>query len=503
MAVNTFTGGTANWGTATNWSLGTVPTATDGHVTTFDNTSPNCTVNVAAACNNINFNGGTGWAGALTMTNGIGVYGNITLSAAAMTRTGAGILSILAASTMIANGFQWTGPVTFNYGAATTMTFTLSDAWDITGNILFAGTGVGPMLFSGFTLTLRANITVFTNGNRLVGGSTKFIYAGTGIWISGTNSYINNAFELNTSGTLTCNLNAGIQVYYSTSLFNFIAGTIDGTAGIMFYNCSITCAVGCAFPNINIVRNTTITILSDITITTLNIGGAGSFATIINGLFNLNLSTFTITSTTNTFSGTATYVMSGTGTITGNNTSTIENNLEFNSAGTITMSGALILTSTFTITAYGSLTLGSSTISLGATSTLTVNRNNVTLRTITIAASTTFNGTYGFTLATLTCIVAGVTLNLKSTNTYTITTTLTLTGTAASHVTFLSSVGGSQAIIILLNNGTATHDVGFVTATDIDSSGGQTIWNYKGTHTRTSNWNLLVANTTKALIMQV
>jgi hypothetical protein len=61
-------------------------------------------------------------------------------------------------------------------------------------------------------------------------------------------------------------------------------------------------------------------------------------------------------------------------------------------------------------------------------------------------------------------------------------------------IVFKSITGGSQAIFTLQNNGTATHDVGFVTATDIDSSAGLTIWNYKGTHTRTSNWNPLVGS---------
>jgi hypothetical protein len=33
--------------------------------------------------------------------------------------------------------------------------------------------------------------------------------------------------------------------------------------------------------------------------------------------------------------------------------------------------------------------------------------------------------------------------------------------------------------------------VGHVTATDIDSSGGQTVWNYKGTISNTLNWQAL------------
>lgn len=36
----------------------------------------------------------------------------------------------------------------------------------------------------------------------------------------------------------------------------------------------------------------------------------------------------------------------------------------------------------------------------------------------------------------------------------------------------------------------SAQDVGFVTATDMDSSGGVTIWDYKGLLSNTLNWNL-------------
>ena len=40
--------------------------------------------------------------------------------------------------------------------------------------------------------------------------------------------------------------------------------------------------------------------------------------------------------------------------------------------------------------------------------------------------------------------------------------------------------------------------IGLITATDIDSSLGQTVWNWQGTNTRTVNWNLLTSPATVA-----
>jgi len=68
----------ANWGTATNWSLGAVPTASDGNVATFDATSPNVTVSGSnKVANALDF---TGYTNTITfITYGISVYGDITL----------------------------------------------------------------------------------------------------------------------------------------------------------------------------------------------------------------------------------------------------------------------------------------------------------------------------------------------------------------------------------------------------------------------------------------
>ncbi|MEK9135042.1 MAG: hypothetical protein AAB451_01980, partial [Patescibacteria group bacterium] len=76
MAANIFDGSTdSNWGTAANWSLNAVPTATDANVATFDATSPACTVNAPnRVCNGLDF---TGYTNTITMTFQITVSGSV------------------------------------------------------------------------------------------------------------------------------------------------------------------------------------------------------------------------------------------------------------------------------------------------------------------------------------------------------------------------------------------------------------------------------------------
>src|ERR1017187_9964325 len=71
-------GGTGAWATASNWSQGTVPTASDGYVTTLNAGSPaTCTVGANRVCNAFDC---TLYTGTLAMsTFGITVSGSLTL----------------------------------------------------------------------------------------------------------------------------------------------------------------------------------------------------------------------------------------------------------------------------------------------------------------------------------------------------------------------------------------------------------------------------------------
>lgn len=65
-------------------------------------------------------------------------------------------------------------------------------------------------------------------------------------------------------------------------------------------------------------------------------------------------------------------------------------------------------------------------------------------------------------------------------------------GTDAAKNKFQSSSAGVQAILTLDNG--ATQDLTYVSATDIDSSAGQTMWSFKGVLSNATNWRNLSAS---------
>ena len=103
----------------------------------------------------------------------------------------------------------------------------------------------------------------------------------------------------------------------------------------------------------------------------------------------------------------------------------------------------------------------------------------------------TYSGAYNVTIGTMSFTGGGAkNLTLVANQTYTVTTAMTITGgTSAARISVLSSSSGTKAILTLLQG--ATQDLSFVDGTDIDSSNGQTIWSYKGTLTRTTNWQTM------------
>lgn len=197
---------------------------------------------------------------------------------------------------------------------------------------------------------------------------------------------------------------------------------------------------------------------------------------------------FTTTGAMN--NGTTKFVLNGTGTWSG--AQALRNDIEINTAGTITLSGTVLFaTKTLTLT-LGTLSVGTSILSLSGSCTVTINNTGFTMNALSFTGSATFGGTNGWTTAAFSCTTAGTTITLASTITYTITTTMTVTGTIASPVLIKSSVGGSRAILTLNNTASATADC-FCNATDIDSSLGQTIISFAATLSNTLNWNVLTA----------
>jgi hypothetical protein len=68
---------------------------------------------------------------------------------------------------------------------------------------------------------------------------------------------------------------------------------------------------------------------------------------------------------------------------------------------------------------------------------------------------------------------------------------MSVTGTSTSWPNVFTSDHATIKAIIILKMG-ATQDIGFTNATRIDSSGGQTIYSYKGTITTCLNWSAAI-----------
>jgi hypothetical protein len=83
---------------------------------------------------------------------------------------------------------------------------------------------------------------------------------------------------------------------------------------------------------------------------------------------------------------------------------------------------------------------------------------------------------------------------LVATKTYRVRAGFTSFGTLAFPITLSSTVGGSQAIFTVDSG--STIDVGFVNATDINSSLGRPVYSYKGVFANTLNWSLLPVDVT-------
>jgi hypothetical protein len=180
MAINTFTGATNNdFGTSTNWSQGTVPTASDGHITTFDATSPACSLGASnRVCQSFD---ASAYLNTLSFgTRSLTVSGNIVLGAS-MTITGTGTLIINDTGSITSNGYIV--PLSFQF-AGTSKTYTLQDDLNL-----------GPAA----ALSLNGTTALTINNN----GSAKVIYAGENISSSAAGSQGTAKFVMNGTGNLS------------------------------------------------------------------------------------------------------------------------------------------------------------------------------------------------------------------------------------------------------------------------------------------------------------
>lgn len=494
MATYYFRSTGTNWGTAGDWSstpspsytAGAVPTTADDAV--FEAASANCIINAGATRNCLNLTC-TSYTGTLTFNTNLTVLGNVTLGSASMTMAGSSTLALTPGTTLALSSGGCVCAVPMSITRSTgTATLTFSSNWTQSGSFTLSGTTI--WTFNGFTLTLKGS-SVAWNNVATIGGTTALLFApdlGTTTTVTSSTGARWGFASVTINGAGSINLNLDFTL--STNIvFTYTAGTVTHT-GLVTLSSTTLNTNGMSFQNgatINVSNTTTLT--SDVTFT-------GSF-TIPSSLPTINPAgrnvyiggSFTNNNTGGTPPGLANLVMNGTGNVIGTSTFALTNPLIINTSGTITFSGSISWLRTLTFTA-GTIVSTGSTISCNSSSTFTINGTGFNLSTFTTSSSATFAGTEGFTIGTFTAQTAGTTQTFSSGDTYTITTALNLLGTVASALTFKSSSSGSQATVNL--NFGASLDVGHVTATDINSSGGRTIWVYKGTiGAQTVNWQQL------------
>lgn len=483
MPANIWKGTTdSNWGTATNWSLGAVPTAVDGNPATFDITSPNCTVNTSnRVCSGLDF---TGYLNTLTMTFNITVTGAITFQLLQSSRiAGAGTLLINETATITSNSGTWPNPFTFG---GTNKTTTLADNMTVTGLVTLNYGTAG--ILNGNILIAQTSVL---GSNVATTGTTTINMTGTGTLQTTGTGIIRISLTIKSTASVTL----GATLNYGTGTFTVEASAVVVTSGnslVLSTSCTLNTSVMGATTNawVNInssASGNTITLTSDLYGTGTLQSGA-STTTTWSGAFNINWRG-TVTIGTN-WSGAATLVLINTTTIGGG---IINNNMTW-SSGAITSTGFTYRTGTWTISSGVTVPSSTGTITLNTTPTFTNNASALVFNTIAIGGGTTvINGTNGFTVGSFSYIGAATnSLSLKSGNTYIITTAFsTTTATASIPWNIISSTGGVQAILTV--NSGASQNIGFVNATDIDSSAGQTIQDFRGTLSNATNWANMTA----------
>ena len=432
----------------------------------------------SAASMTFDVNGSTA-SGATTSRNGGINFDNITFGAATITATtpiySYGNVSIV--NTTI-NG----SPVYVNGSLNNTTTTG-------TGTSEFIMVGSGTLSSASNTLPMQHNVKIQTNGQISLG--TNFTFG------TATFSYLYGT--VSTSGST---LNIVLTCAFDTKGSPLTSDTTTSSSGINWNNVSLETSNSATITNnsnmriIGTLSRSNATVTSTFNGSPIYISGGLSFSSM----------------TTGNIAGSSNIVMIGTGSIsmTSITSGSLKNNLIFNTPGTITIGGTFSYnTGTITYTAGTINTSGSTLVTNLATTfntngmqwnhinfsganTKTINSTLYTNGILTMQTNNqTFAGTSGFNASSLYTITNGLTHTFGSGLTYSIRDNLTIAGSLLSPIVFKSSTAGIQTNIVL-NVGATILETSFASATDINSSGGRTIWTRKGVLTNATNWDLTV-----------
>ena len=434
-------------------------------------------------------------AGVFTYTTGTTVWTGSTM--------------IVTATMTLTLGTQQPFNITINAGIVITLSANLT----ITGSFATNTSGSNNCTINGFKLFVGGNLTIQATNALL--GTTDIEMNGTGTWSHpSTTATISNNLIFNTAGTITISGN----VYKAgTSALTWTAGTMVYTSSTINIVSTTTQTINLSGQTVNnfsiIGTNCTLTISNNFTVGgTFLVSYVSAANTTINGSTISCAGSFTLNApATVNVGGTTNFTLTGTGTWSHSTTCVLTSSLTINTAGTITISGNVykggaatsitytagtVVTTGSTLNISADITLNTNgmswnNISPTGTRTLTINSLLTATGTYTCAATTTFAGTSGWTVANWTCITAGVTVTFANGVTYTLSGgTMTNTGTAASKILFTSDHAVTKAILTLVG---VTEANVYLSGTRMDSSLGATVWTVGGVLTSTINWNLLTA----------
>lgn len=202
----------------------------------------------------------------------------------------------------------------------------------------------------------------------------------------------------------------------------------------------------------------------------------------------------------------------GTGSIiTFNSNAAICCDIEIMTAGNINFNGTVYCGQNCVITYTSANTITSSILYLQSPTTLNTSAmtwtniyNSSTISGQALNVSNNLyiptSGTFLVPFTTSNLIMGTGTVTLNTGVTYTVNTNIqsTVSTLAAKSLINCTVVNGTKAILNLAQG--ATQNNGYLSATDIDSSGGRSIWTYKGVLTRTINWNQMSTNPKKHIL---
>ena len=508
------------WNDATSWSATSssgvdnagIPASTDDVI--FDSGSGSvCAISTTTAvCKTLNarVTAPTQYTGTITLNVGITISGSLTLSSA-MGFAGTGSLTINATSTLTSNGLVLSRPLTLSG----TFTCTLGDDWTIDATLTFS---TGNLTITSHSFTCKRDLQISTN----VSGSAQMILTGAG---TGTSIWTHS----NGSCSLTIVINCGSNTFSyvgAASLGNNFQGTFSYVSG----------ALGTFTNLMNIGGNTSFNWNGSTTYIPLpiQITSVGSTFNLlsdvyltrfvaVNSAYGVNISFYSppyyvlyvsgdVYLTLGYSSSTPpTIVLTGTGVLDGS----LSGNIEINTSGTITIGGSVFhdfrigqgtftyvsgtviispypihLNPNLTMVNIGSIDWGDAIFSA---STYTFNGGNfIATGTITLnGSSCAFNGDSGFTLGNITMPSTGYTITLKNGNIYNVKNTFSCIGSFVSRNIIKSD---STGLVAYLNLQSSCYSIlsFYCDATDIDSSGGQPIYQYGGViSASTVNWKTI------------